>query len=162
MRIIRNLITTRLARSQAFPRSVLDQIEALVRESEQQHAGEICVAVEASLPVGRVLRGLTARERALEVFSDLQVWDTDGNCGVLFYILLSEHQLEIVADRGISRVVPQEFWGEVCRKMEGEFRQARYLSGVRDGIAAVTEILARHFPRLSGDLNERQDRPTLV
>jgi uncharacterized membrane protein len=151
-----------MTRRRIFPASVLDQIEGLVKESERKHAGEICVAVEAYLPIGRVLRGLMARDRALEVFSDLQVWDTEGNCGVLLYLLLSERQIEIVADRGISRVVNQESWEDICRNIECEFQQDRYLSGIRSGIQAVTELLVRHFPLRSDDLNERGDRPTVL
>jgi hypothetical protein len=93
-------------------------IEAAVRISEMRHSGEIRYAIENSLAPGRVWRGVSGRERAIEVFANLHVWDTEHNSGVLIYLLLADHDIEIVADRGIAARVPPEVWEQVAQTME--------------------------------------------
>ena len=73
--------------------------------SERRHSGEIRVCVEAGLPLSYLWRDATARERAVTMFGKLRVWDTEHNNGVLIYLLLAEHAIEIVADRGLNRHV---------------------------------------------------------
>ncbi len=102
--------------------------------------------VEPALPLARVLQALPPRERALEVFGLLRVWDTEDNAGVLVYLLLADRDVEIVADRGIHRRVGAPAWEAVCRMMEAAFRDGRYADGVEAGIARINALLARHFP----------------
>ena len=56
--------------------------------------------------VRQVLKGIHARLRAEQIFSALRVWDTAENSGVLVYLQVAEHRIEIVADRGIAAKVP--------------------------------------------------------
>jgi len=158
-RIARHLFVLPAAARRAFPPGSLDAIEKAIREAERTHAGQIRFAVESSLDVAMLLRGGSARERALEVFSQLRVWDTEHNNGVLIYLLLAERDVEIVADRGIhARTRPQ--WEEVCRAMEAELKQGNYEKAVTDGIRAVARHLARHFP--GSRANELPDRPVVL
>ncbi|TMH88446.1 MAG: hypothetical protein E6H44_09530 [Betaproteobacteria bacterium] len=158
-RIARHLFVLPAAARRAFPPGSLDAIEKAIREAERTHAGQIRFAVESALDVAMLLRGGSARERALEVFSQLRVWDTEHNNGVLIYLLLAERDVEIVADRGIhARTGPQ--WEEVCRAMEAELRQGNYEKAVTDGIRAVARHLARHFP--GSRANELPDRPVVL
>ena len=120
-------------------------------------------AVEPALPLARVLRGASPRERALEVFGDLRIWDTEENCGVLVYLLLADRDVEIVADRGIHAHVGAAAWEAICRKMETAFRAGRFTDGVEAGIAAINALLARHYPREGpGADNELPDRPVVL
>jgi uncharacterized membrane protein len=117
--------------------------------------------VEASLPLGRVLEASTKR-RALEVFSQLRVWDTEENSGVLLYLLLADHDVEIIADRGVHTKVGTDAWEAICREMEAAFREGRYTAGVEAGIARINDLLAEHFPRTGPGANELPDRPVVL
>ena len=106
--------------------------------------------------------GQTARERAIEVFSQLRVWDTEQNNGVLIYLLLADRDVEIVADRGVHARLGQAVWEEVCREMEAAFRQGRFEEGAVGGIRSVGMHLARHYPQAGSKTNEMPDRPILM
>ena len=161
-RVMRHLSTGRAAVRRAFPPRTLDAIEQTIRETEARHDGQIRFAVEAALDLAPLLAGQAARERALEVFSQLRVWDTEHNNGVLIYLLLADRDVEIVADRGIHTRLGQESWEAICREMESAFRNGKFEEGVLSGIHAVSEHLARHFPPRGGKLNEMADRPVML
>jgi hypothetical protein len=145
-----------------FTPPVLAQIEAEVRAVEARHAGEIRFAVEAAFDGPELWRRRTPRERALQLFGSLGVWDTAANNGVLIYVLLADRDVEIVADRGIAARVSQAEWDAVCREMEDEFRAGRYAQGSLVGVRGVGTLLARHFPQARGDRNEQPDQPVLL
>ena len=128
LRILNHLLTPFWVLRLRYPQTLLTQIEQRVAASERSHAGEVRFAVEHALELGDLLAGVTPRERALEVFGLLRVWDTEHNNGVLIYVLHAEHAVEIVADRGLARCVPQQDWDELCRRVETEFRD-RYACG---------------------------------
>lgn len=161
-RILANLLTSRRALRRAFPDTVLDTVEAAIKRSEQRHSGEIRFAVETAIDLPDLLRGTTARERAIEAFAQLHTWDTAANNGVLIYVLLSEHDIEIVADRGFTgRVSPAE-WETACREMESAYRRGDFEAGSLEGVERVTELIARHFPPGEDKDNELADRPALI
>jgi len=163
VRIARHLFVLPGAARRAFPPGSLDVIEKAIRETERTHAGQIRFAVESALDLAVLLRGRSARERALEVFSHLRVWDTEHNNGVLIYLLLADRDVEIVADRGIHRQVGDEAWAALCSEMERKFRDGRFAAGVEEGIAAINALLARHFPREGeAGANELPDRPLIL
>lgn len=140
----------------------MDAIEREIAASEQRHSGEIRFVVEAALGPGELLRGVTARERALELFSLLRIWDTELNNGVLIYLLLAEHDVEIIADRGIHREVGLDGWEAICREMETHFRRGAFEHAVVTGIEGVTAHLVLHFPAQAGDVNQLPDRPVVM
>jgi uncharacterized membrane protein len=147
----------------AFPRASLARIEAAIADGEKRHRAQLRFAVEPALPLARVLRGVAPHERALEVFGDLRIWDTEENCGVLVYLLLADRDVEIVADRGIHAHVGTAAWEAVCAKMEAAFRAGRFTEGVEAGIAEISALLAQHYPRtdLPGG-NELSNRPVVL
>jgi uncharacterized membrane protein len=159
---LRHLLAPPWLVRRAFPKSTLDRIEAAISASEQRHRGEIRFAVEGALDFVPVVRGLTARERALEVFSLLRVWDTEENTGVLVYVQLGDRHLEIVADRAIARLIPQDVWDAICRRMENAFKAKRYEEGVLTGIAEITELLARNFPAPAVNPDELPNKPVIL
>jgi uncharacterized membrane protein len=161
-RLLRHVVTDHRSVQRAFPAPVLAQIEQAIVTGERAHRGQVCFAVEGSLPPLRVLRKLTPRERALEVFGLLRVWDTEENAGVLIYLLLADRDVEIVADRGIDRVVETSQWQAICARMESAFREVRFADGVVTGVAEISDILARHFPRRGAGTNELPDRPVVL
>jgi uncharacterized membrane protein len=161
-RVLRHLATTQWQVRRAFPQSVLKAIEAAIKSSEQAHAGQIRVAVEGALHSAALWRGLSARDRAIEVFSLLRVWDTQDNNGVLVYVLLADHAVEIVADRGIHTKVGEHEWRKICQGMETAFRQGRFESGAVAGINAIADWIAAHFPPGADMTNELPDRPVVL
>ena len=161
-RIIKHLSVGHGTVRQAFPRAALNKIRHTIAEVEQTHAGQIRFAVEASLDIKPLLAGLSARERAIEVFSRLRVWDTEHNNGVLIYLLLADRDVEIVADRGVHAKLGQATWEAVCQEMEAAFRQGKFEEGVIAGIRSVGAHLTRHYPHAGAKTNELPDQPVLM
>jgi uncharacterized membrane protein len=161
-RIARHLMVTRWAVKRAFPGDTLIAIDRAIKASESLHRGEIRFAVEGALHIEPLLRGQTARGRAIDVFSQLRIWDTERNNGVLIYLLLADRNVEIVADRGIDANVGPHEWERICRGMEAAFRQGDYEGGVIHGIREVTRHLADHFPPIGDDRNELPDPPVVL
>ena len=162
MRLLRHLFA-RSSRS-VYPEDSLRRIADAVHAAEQRHTGEICFAVEASLPPLAVLRGVDARSRAQQVFAQLRVWDTHANNGVLVYLLLADHRIEIVADRGLSGLVDDAQWRAICARMEERFRGGDHEGAAIAGIEAVSDLLAAHFPQdgTQPDEDELPNRPHLL
>jgi len=163
LRMLRHLMTGRARLRGCFPSSALDAIEAAVRECESLHSGEIRFAIEAALHLPALLRGATPRARAVEVFSQLRVWDTEHNNGVLIYVLLADRAVEIVADRGVAGGrVPQAEWDAVCRLVSQRFAAGEFEQGAVAGIKAVAEVLARYPAGPRNGSNELPDAPVLL
>ena len=162
MRVVKHLFAPHWIIARAFPRRTLTAIENAIRASEKSHDGELRFAVEAGLHPWLVLRGQSARERAHAEFSELRVWDTEYNSGVLIYVQLVDHRIEIVADRGINAKVPQRAWDEICLRMEEAFRQHRYEDGALAAIGEITALLAHHFPPRGDNPDELSDKPVIL
>ena len=162
MRLLRHLFA-RSPRS-VYPADSLRRIADAVHAAERRHTGEICFAVEASLPWLDVLRGIDARARAQQVFAQLRVWDTHANNGVLVYLLLADRRIEIVADRGVAGLVSAEQWRGVCQLMEERLRAGQHADAVVAGVEAVGDLLAAHFPRDPGsvDVDELPNQPVFL
>ena len=141
--------------------AALKRIEEHVAASERGHDGEIRVCVEAGLPWSYIRRGASARERAVQMFGKLRVWDTERNDGVLVYLLLAEHAIEIVADRGLAARVPPEAFSELASAMGADFRRGDFEAGLLRAVDAVGALLAQHFPVEAGraNANELPDAP---
>ena len=148
-----------------FPKTTLDAIEQAVARAERTHGGEIRFVIETSLAPLHILNETTPRDRAIELFARLGVWDTEHNNGVLIYVQVADRGVEIVADRGFQgRVTPEE-WIAVCHLMEEHFRAGRYEVGSIAGVDAVGTLLARHYPPAAEGPpmhNQLPDRPTLL
>ena len=140
----------------ALGEGALARIEARVHASENRHSGEIRLCVEAGLPMSYLWQDLTARDRAITMFGKLRVWDTEANNGVLIYLLLAEHAIEIVADRGLARQVPADHWQTIVAGMREDFRSGRFEAGLNSAIDAVDAMLLRHFPLAAGAANPNE------
>ena len=161
-RITKHLLLTHWQVNRAFPSDTLAAIDRAIKASEAAHAGEIRFAVEGALDGTPLFKGQSARDRAIEVFSQLRIWDTEQNNGVLIYLLLADRDVEIVADRGIHAKVGSREWEQICRKMETDFKQVDYEDGVVSGIQAVTQHLIKHFPASGAGRNELPDKPMVL
>ena len=137
-----------------FSPAVMHRVEDAVKASERTHRGELCVAVEAGLDLESLWRGQSPRARAEQVFSQLRVWDTAENSGVLLYINW--------ADRDINARVTQGEWEAICLAIEQSFRAGQFEAGLLEGIRRITRLLAVHFPGASDNVDELFNRPVML
>jgi uncharacterized membrane protein len=148
----------------ALPPELLERLAQRVAASEKRHSGEVRICVEAGLPMSYLWRGAAARERAIMLFGKLRVWDTEHNNGVLIYLLLAEHAIEIVADRGIARHASADEWTAMTRRMSAAFQEGRFEDGLTQALEEVSALLVAHFPLAEGaaDRNELPDAPVVL
>jgi hypothetical protein len=161
-RIAKHLFIPDWFARRVFPAATLQAIESAIRESETRHEGELRFAIEGGLPPGFVWQNGTPRARAVQVFSELRVWDTAQNSGVLIYVQLIDRAIEIVADRGIAARVPQAQWDAICRRMEDAFRRGAHREGALVAITEITALLTAHFPPGGENPNELPDQPVVM
>ncbi|WP_027016434.1 TPM domain-containing protein [Comamonas composti] len=161
---VTRLVRHRLAEpglERQIPRPVLDRLEQAITASEATHTGQIRICIEAGLPWSYIWRDATAHERALSQFGKLRVWDTEHNNGVLIYLLLADHAIEIVADRALERSMTTEHWQTLISDMGSAFRAGHYELGLLAALERVSHQLSAHFPQPAGTpgLNELPDTP---
>ena len=161
-RLIRHATATHWRTRMIFPAATLDAIEQAIKRAELTHAGEIRFAIETSLTPRHILNDITPRAHALVVFSQLRVWDTEANNGVLIYLLRADRAVEIIADRGINARVTAAEWEQVCRQVEAHYRAGRYVEGSRAAVAGVAGLLAQHFPAARASGNELPNQAILI
>jgi uncharacterized membrane protein len=161
-RIGRHLVQHRWKARRLFPRRVLDAIEQAIRTGETTHAGQVRFVVEGALDGAPLFRDQPVRDRALDVFAQLRIWDTAHNNGVLIYLLLADRQVEIVADRGIDAKVGAAGWEAICVAMEADFAAGRFEQGAIRGVQAVSAELAKYFPPQGQGRNELPDAPVVI
>ena len=161
-RISKHLLGHRWRVRRIFPQRSLAQIEQAIKAGEATHSGQIRFAVEGALDGMPLLKDQAARDRALDVFSHLRIWDTSHNNGVLIYLLLADHKVEIVADRGIDEKVGAAGWLRIVKAMEADFKAGNFTDGAIKGIEAVSQQMAAHFPKHRGGPNELPDEPVVM
>ena len=156
-RFFRHLFSNPWQVKRHFSKRALHNIESAVTASETKHTGEIRFVVEAGLHPYEVLANKSPRARAIELFSQLNIWDTAHNNGVLIYLLLADRDVEIVADRGIDKPIGYDQWDIICHQMEVLFRRGEFEAGVLQGVDAVTAVLEKHFSVTS--IKSKRKRP---
>lgn len=163
LRILKHVWLDEADTRRAVPADLLERLAQRVAASEQRHTGEIRICVEAGLPLSYLRRNAPARERAVTLFGKMRVWDTEHNNGVLIYLLLADHAIELVADRGLNRHVQPAQWQAMVARLGAAFHEGRFEDGLTQALEEVSAVLVSHFPRAEGDLrrNEQPDLPTL-
>ena len=161
-RIARHLLEHHWRARRVFTPRVLARIEEAIQAGERAHSGQLRFVVEGALDGAPLFHNQTARQRALDIFSRLRIWDTAHNNGVLIYLLLADRNVEIIADRGIDAKVSASGWENICRDMEADFAQGRFETGAVKGIEAVSRELAKYFPPNGTHPNELPDKPIVI
>lgn len=165
-RFCRHIFTLPNSVQQHFTKEAMRRIQKAIAQSEKQHSGEIRFAVEASLTVRALLQKMSAKKRAIEVFTHLHIWDTEQNNGVLIYLLIADHDFEILADRGINQRVGDAGWEAISHAMESLFKQGEFEAGVLYGIEAIGKHLTEHYPLAASqqhnNVNELSDVPVIL
>lgn len=139
----------------------LERLEARVRESETRHRGELRLCVEGGLPAGALWAGVDAHSRAVDLFGRLRVWDTEQNNGVLIYLLLADHRIEILADRGLASQTPPDTWRQLTDALAGSLREGRFEEGLAHAIDQVGALMRERYPLRQGD-HDRNELPDAV
>jgi uncharacterized membrane protein len=163
-RIWRHRWTDEAAVRRVLSADVMQRLAARVAASERRHSGEVRICVEAGLPMSYLWRHAPPRERAVTLFGKLRVWDTEHNNGVLIYLLLAEHAIEIVADRGIDSRVDDAEWAAMAQRMGAAFREGRFEDGLTQALEEMSALLVAHFPLAEdeADTNELPDEPVVL
>lgn len=161
-RVLAHLWHTPLATRRAFPATLQEKLRQAIAEGEAGHRGEIRFVVEGDRPLADVLRDKDIRDRALEIFGLARVWDTRENTGLLIYVLLCEHRVEILADRGLHGAVAASEWQRLCEGMTTAFREGRFEAGSLALLREAGSLLRQHFPATGDNPNELPDLPIVL
>lgn len=161
-RALKHLASTGAAARRAFPADSLRAIEQAICAGEQVHRAEVRLIIEAALSPGAVFQGASNRQRALALFAQYGVWDTEENCGVLIYINLAERQVDIVADRQVDRRITPEQWRALCQTMTAGYAGGAYRDGTLQAIGALNDLLRQHFPADGARPNQLPDGAILI
>jgi uncharacterized membrane protein len=161
-RALRHWRTTAAVGRKAFPPESLADIGAAITAGEQEHRGELRLIVENSMPFDAIWADLSNRQRALALFAEYGVWDTEDNCGVLIYINLAEHKVDIVVDRNIGRKIDAATWQSVCQTMTQGFKRGEFHDSTIAAVQRVNQLLCQHFPANGARTNELPDHPIVL
>lgn len=161
LRILHHLVVPDWWALRSFPKASLEKIERAITDSESTHLGELRFVVESSQSLHGLLQGQSTRARAVELFSQLGVWDTEHNSGVLIYVQLVDRRVEIVADRGINARVDEVFWNAICRRLEAAYRLGQFEQGTLLALNDITAELVKYFPAIGDNPNELPNSPAL-
>jgi len=161
-RTLRHLSASRVRTRRHFDAEVMAGIDSAIKAAEARSSGEIRFVIETALDITEAWSGVAPRERALHVFSALHLWNTELRNGVLIYVLMADHDVEIIADRGAAQRIPQEDWEGVCRLMEAQFRARQFAAGALAGVEAAGKLLERHFPAQGRNRDELPNQPVLL
>ncbi len=156
LRLFRNRRVDETDAKRLLGDGAMQRVEARVAASEKHHSGEIRVCIESGLPLSYLKRDAPARERAVMMFGKLRVWDTEYNNGVLIYLLLAEHAIEIVADRGLARHVDAAEWQRITATMSAAFKAGQFEAGLNQAVDAVDALLLKHFALAPGEANPNE------
>ncbi len=161
-RALRHLMTGSGTGRRCFPEPVLADIAAAIAAGEQRHRAEVRLVVEPALPFGAALDGIANRDRARELFVQYGVWDTEENCGVLIYVNLADHAVDIVADRNVGRRIAEDEWQAVCRTMTQAYKRGEFRGGTVAALNALADLLQRHFPADGARPNQLPDEAVIL
>jgi uncharacterized membrane protein len=161
-RILRHLFTTTATGRRAFPPAALKSIQATIAKGEDLHRAEVRLVIEPSLSLADALDGMSSRQRARELFSNYRIWDTEENCGILVYINLADHKVEIIADRGIGRLISAAQWQAVCQTMTRDFARGAYQDSVIAALEQLNEMLHAQFPADGPRPNQLSNKPIIL
>jgi len=134
----------------------MERLTEKVAASERHHRGEIRVCIEAALPAWHLLVGRTARARALKLFASLGVGRTRERNGVLIYLLLADHAIEVIVDPTLAAQADPMQWQHVVEGLQTQFRAGRFEAGLLEAIDAVDHLLVTHCPTTPGTTNPNE------
>ncbi len=160
-RLVRHFHAAYWGAPRQLPPVALKRMGEAVDAAEQAHLGEIAIVVEAALTPLQLLQQLTARERALQLFAQSRIWDTEYNSGVLVYVLLGDRAVEIVSDRGLASI-EQEAWDAIIARFRAAFVSGDAGQGCVQAITELGDLLRRRLPNGGHNPDELSDSVRLL
>ena len=157
----RNITYSAAKVRKCFPDAAMSEIERAISVAESEQSCDIRFVVEGGMPLHFSFSGRGSRTRALELFSNLGVWDTEENNGVLFYILLAERSFEIVADRGVTKKLKESDWLTLATTVKSYFTDEKWMEGAVRGVRELSGMLQPHFPAKEKK-NELPNKPVVL
>lgn len=124
-----------------------DLLKATIGDAEQLTSGEVRVYIEDEC------RG-DVMDHAAFIFEELQMHKTELRNGVLIYLATKDKKFAIIGDAGIHAKVGDDFWKEIKEKMLVQFKQEKFVEGLKVAIMDVGNALKTHFPFSKDDSNE--------
>ena len=163
-RAFRHLAATHRGAHRLASEETMVRFQQAIAEGEATHRGEVRLIVESALPLRKIRRGMSTRQRALDLFGTFRVWDTEENNGVLLYINVADRKLEIIADRAASRRIGDPHWQTVCALAQSAFKKGEFEHGLVQALESIHGALAVAFPAQEGATrkNELPDSPTVI
>ena len=163
-RAFRHLAATHRGAHKLFSDETMTRLQGAIGEGEATHRGEVRLIVESALPLRKIHRGMSTRQRALDLFGTFRVWDTEENNGVLLYINVADRKIEIIADRAASRLIGDPHWQTVAGLAQQAFKEGEFERGVTDALSAIHRALAKAFPADAKQQrrNELSDAPVVI
>ena len=135
-----------------FTEEETSRVVNAIQDAEKQTSGEIRVFVESKCSY------MDALDRAVEVFSKMQMQKTADRNGVLVYMAVKDRQLAIFGDEGIHKKVGNEYWNKEVEKMISHFNKENFAEGIRQCVLDIGEALKSNFPyNKDTDINELPD-----
>ncbi len=116
-----------------------------------------------SEPVKRVLAGrvrmdVNSRQRAEAAFLEEEVFRTRQRTGIMIFISFFEHEVVVLADKGINDVVDQSKWDEIVNGLVEAIRDDKIVDGLEQAITRCGAVLLeKGFLKTADDVNELRD-----
>ena len=126
-----------------------DEVEIVeaIRIAEKNTSGEIRVHIEKKTSMPPI-------DRAVEVFHELKMTETEDRNGVIIYVAVKSKQFAIYGDHGINEKVAPNFWNSTKDIMLNHFKNGNNKQALVDGILKAGEQLKQHFPYQDNDVDE--------
>ncbi|MBO6794205.1 MAG: TPM domain-containing protein [Balneolaceae bacterium] len=126
-------------------------VMAAIKEAETNTSGEIRVHLEDRC------KGDDPIKRAIEVFGELHMHETELRNGVIVYVAIKDHKIAVWGDEGIHTKVGQNFWDDVLKRMTKYFQAGDFETGLSEAILMIGDKLKDNFPYQTDDKNELSD-----
>ncbi len=126
------------------------EIVQAILEAEKNTSGEIRVHIESHTRLEHF-------NRAREVFHLLKMDNTKDENGVLIYVAVNDRKFVIYGDKGIDKVIPDNFWDTTRDTIQAHFKNGNFKQGIIEGVLSTGKQLEKHFPWNHGDTNELSD-----
>ncbi len=130
----------------------LEKISEEIKRQELRTSGELKVSIKKGRNFFEKKKSI--RELAIREFHRLGMANTRDRSGILFFLLLKDREFYILPDIGISEKLPQSFWDELANETEKSFREKEFFEGIVKVLKKCGDVLAEHFPRKPGDIDE--------
>ena len=137
-----------------------------VRDAQRQLPATARQQLEQSIAQSEARQlwaGVTPRQRAIELFGQLGVWDTEHNNGVLIYLLLADRRIEVLADRGLMQKLDDaDHWEKLVGQLTLQLAQNNMQQGLQVAIEQIGALLHKHYPLVKGQLNGNELPDSIV